>query len=48
MFGTGGILLLAKRRGLLESATDGLVKLRNACLWLSDDIIQLIKAQAGE
>ena len=48
LFGTGGILLLAKRRGLLESVTDGLVKLRNVGLWLSDDLIQLIKAQAGE
>ncbi|PZN75198.1 MAG: DUF3368 domain-containing protein, partial [Candidatus Methylumidiphilus alinenensis] len=48
LFGTGGILLLAKRRGLLESVNDGLIRLRNAGLWLSDDIIQLIKTQAGE
>ena len=48
LFGTGGILLLAKRRGLLESVHDGLIRLRNAGLWLSDDIIQLIKTQAGE
>ena len=48
LFGTGGILLLAKRRGLLKSVNDGLVKLRNAGLWLSDDIIQLLKAQADE
>ncbi len=48
LFGTGGILLLAKRRGLLESVNDGLIKLREVGLWLSDDIIRLIKAQAGE
>jgi predicted nucleic acid-binding protein len=48
IFGTGAILLLAKRRGLLKSVTSGLTKLRDAGLWLSDDIVKLIKTQAGE
>lgn len=48
MLGTGGVLLLAKRRGLLASVTEGLIKLRDAGLWLSEDIVQLIKTQAGE
>jgi len=48
MFGTGGLLVLAKRRGLLASVTDSLSRVRAAGLWLSDDIVALIKAQAGE
>jgi predicted nucleic acid-binding protein len=47
-FGTGGVLLLAKRRGLLISVAEGLNKLRDAGLWLSDDLVKLIKTQAGE
>ncbi len=48
VLGTGGVLLLAKRRGILPSVTAGLDKLRSAGLWLSDDLIELLKAQAGE
>lgn len=46
--GTGGILLLAKRRGLIDSMTPRLDALRNAGLWLSDRIFNLLKRQAGE
>ena len=46
--GTGGVLLLAKRRGLLPSVAVGLEKLRNAGLWLTDDLIKLLKTQASE
>jgi len=46
--GTGGLLILAKRRGLLPSVTDGLEKLRNSGLWLSDEVVQILKTQAGE
>ena len=46
--GTGALLVLAKRRGLLASVNEGLEKLRQSGLWLSDDIVQLLKAQAGE
>ncbi len=48
MLGTGGILLLAKRRGLLPSVTLGLDRLQGAGLWLSDELIELLKTQAGE
>ena len=48
ILGTGGVLLLDKRRGLLPSVAVGLEKLRNAGLWLSDDVIKLLKAQASE
>ena len=48
LLGTGGVLLLAKRRGLLPSVTFGLEKLRQAGLWLSDDLVKLLKARAGE
>ncbi|SBT09851.1 Nucleic-acid-binding-like protein [Candidatus Accumulibacter aalborgensis] len=48
MLGTGGLLVLAKRRGLLTSVGDGIEKLRNSGLWLSDDIVRILKTQAGE
>lgn len=48
IFGTGGLLVLAKRRGLLSSVSDAIAKLRSAGLWLSDDISQVLRAQAGE
>jgi len=48
MLGTGGVLVLAKRRGLLISVSEGLDKLLRSGLWLSDEIIRLLKAQAGE
>jgi predicted nucleic acid-binding protein len=48
MLGTGGMLVLAKRRGLLVSVGEAVEKLRNAGLWLSDDLVRLLKMQAGE
>ncbi len=48
IFGTGGLLVLAKRRGLLPSVSAAITKLRSAGLWLSDDIAQVLRAQAGE
>lgn len=48
ILGTCGVLLLAKRRGLLPSLVTGLEKLRDARLWLSDDLIKLLKTQAEE
>lgn len=48
IFGTGGLLVLAKRRGLLSSVSEAITKLRSAGLWLSDDIAQVLRAQAGE
>jgi predicted nucleic acid-binding protein len=48
MLGTGGLLVLAKRRGLLSSVSEGIAKLRDAGLWLTDDIVRILKVQAGE
>lgn len=48
MFGTGGLLVLAKRRGLLRSVDEAITKLRSAGLWLSDELVQILLAQAGE
>ena len=46
--GTGGAIVLAKRRGLIPSAADAIGKLRNTGLWLSDDLVTLLLEQAGE
>ena len=48
MLGTGGLLVLAKRRGLLASVSEGIERLRQSGLRLSDDIAQILKTQAGE
>ncbi|MFO1433867.1 MAG: DUF3368 domain-containing protein [Candidatus Competibacteraceae bacterium] len=48
VLGTGGLLVLAKRRGLLTSVTDGINRLRQAGLWLSDDLVGLLLKEAGE
>ncbi|NMG08544.1 DUF3368 domain-containing protein [Brasilonema sp. UFV-L1] len=46
--GTGGILIKAKRRGLIKSVSQGIEALRDAGLWLSDNVVNLLKQQAGE
>ncbi len=46
--GTGGILVLAKRRGLINSVGESLKRLENVGLYISDEIIELLKKQAGE
>ncbi|WP_414578386.1 DUF3368 domain-containing protein [Anabaena sp. CCY 9402-a] len=46
--GTGGLLILAKRRGLISSISPGIQALRDAGLWLSDNLVYLLKQQAGE
>jgi predicted nucleic acid-binding protein len=46
--GTGGALILAKRRGLVSSLSVELEILRDAGLWLSEEIVALLKEQAGE
>ena len=48
ILGTGGTLILAKRRGLIVSVSESLMALRNAGLWLSDELVLLLKRQAGE
>ena len=46
--GTGGILILAKRRGLIESVGDALEKLQADGLYISAWLMELLKKQAGE
>ncbi len=46
--GTGTVLILAKERGLIESVEQSLRKLQEAGLWITEPIIQLLKAKAGE
>lgn len=46
--GTGGVLVLAKRGGLITSVSDELRRLKGAGLWLSEELEALLKGQAGE
>jgi predicted nucleic acid-binding protein len=46
--GTGGMLILAKQRGILLSVTEALEKLRAAGMWISDDLFKLLTAKVGE
>jgi predicted nucleic acid-binding protein len=46
--GTGGALVIAKQRGLIPSVTDALRSIRGAGIWLSAEVEQLLKQQAGE
>jgi predicted nucleic acid-binding protein len=46
--GTGGLLLLAKRRGLIPLVVPKIHALRDAGLWLSEYLVNLLKQQAGE
>jgi predicted nucleic acid-binding protein len=48
MLGTGGIIVMAKRRGLIPSIEPCLQKLRDAGLWLSDEVSALLTKQANE
>ncbi len=46
--GTGGFLVKAKQLGLITSVSEALNEVINAGLWVSDNIINLLKKQAGE
>ena len=46
--GTVGLFSLAKRRKLITEVMPCIQKLRDAGLWLSADLIELVKQQAGE
>ena len=48
VLGTGGVLVLAKQRGLIVSVAEAVNKLRQAGLWLSDDVARLLLERAGE
>lgn len=46
--GTCGVILLAKRRGIIPCVKPVLDAIRTAGLWLSDSLIQTILKEAGE
>jgi predicted nucleic acid-binding protein len=46
--GTVGVILLAKRRGIISSVKECLTKLQNAGLWLSQDFVKEVCLKAGE
>lgn len=46
--GTGRTLILAKQRGLIPSVSERLDRLQKAGLWLSPQVIHLLKEQANE
>jgi predicted nucleic acid-binding protein len=46
--GTGGALVLAKRRRLIPSISPAIQALRDSGLWLSEEVVNLLKQQAGE
>jgi len=46
--GTGGLLVLAKRRGLIGSVKSRVQRIRDAGLWLSDSVVKLLIREAGE
>jgi predicted nucleic acid-binding protein len=46
--GTGGLLILAKRRGLIASVSSELDRLRQSGLWISDELEDLLLKEAGE
>jgi predicted nucleic acid-binding protein len=48
VLGTGGILVLAKQRGLIDSVFASLAELRRAGLWLSGHITEMLIKMAGE
>ena len=46
--GTGGMLILAKHRGLIGSVRDAVGLLRDSGLYLSDSVVQILVTEAGE
>ncbi|MDD1413845.1 DUF3368 domain-containing protein [Dolichospermum sp. ST_con] len=46
--GTLGILVLAKKQGLITSIDEPIQYLKKAGLWLSNDLIQVLKEQVNE
>lgn len=46
--GTGTILILAKEQGLIHSVEQSLRALQTVGLWISENVIQLLKREAGE
>ena len=48
VIGTGGLLILAKQNNLIFSVSEGIEKIQRSGLWISEEIIKLIKEKVGE
>jgi len=48
LLGTGSILILAKRKGLISSVGDALQKLKVSGFWISENLEIFLKTKAGE
>lgn len=46
--GTIGVMILAKKRGVISSLSESLEKLKNAGLWLSDSFVSDLCKITGE
>ena len=46
--GTLGIIVLAKKRGVISSIRESLKKLREAGLWLSEELVDQVCLKSGE
>jgi predicted nucleic acid-binding protein len=46
--GTVGIIVLARKRGIIKSVRESLIKLQNAGLWLSESFIKEVCRTVGE
>lgn len=47
-FGTAGVIVLAKRHGLIDSVENGLRQLQHAGLWLSETMVRELAAAEDE
>ncbi len=48
VIGTAGVIVLAKRRGLIESVEAALIQLHGAGLWLSEQLIEKLAAECDQ
>ncbi|MBF0446215.1 MAG: DUF3368 domain-containing protein [Magnetococcales bacterium] len=46
--GTMGLLILAKCRGIIKSVVAPMMAMKDAGLWLSDDLMRLVQKKSGE
>jgi predicted nucleic acid-binding protein len=48
LIGTGGILILAKRAELISSFMNSIEMVRDSGLWISDEVVDMLRKKAGE
>lgn len=46
--GTGGLLILAKQKGIIQSVRKPIEKLRQSGLYLSEEVVNLLIAESGD